>query len=264
MSDDPSAGAAPTVTVVVPTYREAENLAPLVERVFAATHAAGVSAEMIIVDDNSRDGTDWAVEKLAAAHPVRLITRTDERGLSSAVMRGFDEAAGRFLLCMDADLSHPPEKVPDLVRRLAADECDFVLGSRYVAGGGTVSEWPWYRRLNSWAATVLALPLAPVKDPMSGFFALPRSSYEAARGRVRPLGYKIGLELMVKCGCRRVVEEPIRFEDRHAGKSKLTARQQLEYLLHVLRLYAYRFPAAMIVGVLVLVGLLALLIRWLI
>jgi dolichol-phosphate mannosyltransferase len=109
-------------------------------------------------------------------------------------------------------------------------------------------------------ATALALPLAPVKDPMSGFFALPREAYERARRRVRPLGYKIGLELMVKCGCGRVVEEPIRFEDRHAGESKLTARQQIEYLVHVLRLYLYRFPSVFVAVVCLTVGLLALLI----
>lgn len=260
MTDGNSENAAPLVTVVVPTFREADNLTPLINRVFAATSAAGIAAEMIVVDDNSKDGTERVIGELSKRHPVRLITRTTERGLSSAVVRGFDDAAGRLLMCMDADLSHPPEKVPDLVRRLVDDDCDFVLGSRYVGGGGTVSEWPWYRRLNSWAATALALPLAPVKDPMSGFFALPREAYRRARDRIRPLGYKIGLELMVKCGCRRVIEEPIRFEDRHAGKSKLTARQQIEYLIHVLRLYVYRFPAAVFAVAVVTVALIAMLI----
>lgn len=253
MSATPEPQAAPLVSVVVPTFREAENLSPLVDRVFAATRAAGVDAEMIVVDDNSNDGTEALVAAKGEQYPVRVIVRTKERGLSSAVVRGFDEARGRFLLCMDADLSHPPAKVPDLVRRLADDECDFVLGSRYVGGGGFASDWPWYRRLNSWAATAVALPLAPVKDPMSGFFALPREAYAAARDRVRPLGYKIGLELMVKCRCRRIVEEPIYFEDRHAGESKLTFRQQAEYFVHVVKLYLFRFPLpAAIAGIAVI------------
>src|SRR5262245_38578922 len=100
-----------SISIVVPTYKEVENIPILVPRVFAALKSAGMTGEMIIVDDNSRDGTIEAVAKLAETYPVRLITRQNERGLSSAVIKGFDEARNEILMCMDADLSHPPEAV---------------------------------------------------------------------------------------------------------------------------------------------------------
>lgn len=249
------AGEGPLASIVVPTFREAGNLRELIERVFAAVNAAGLATEIIIVDDNSQDGTEQIVAELAERHPVRLVIRTEARGLSSAVVEGFDRARGRYLLCMDADLSHPPEKVPDLLRRIASGECDFVLGSRYVGGGGVSADWPLLRRLNSRLATLLALPLAPVGDPMSGFFCLSSDTYRSARGRIRPLGYKIGLELMVRCQCRRIVEEPIRFDERHAGKSKLTFRQQAEYVLQVVQLYFCRYPTASRLALLALIGI---------
>ena len=229
--------AAPTVSIIVPTYHERENLPILIERVFAAVRSAGLDAEMIIVDDDSRDGTDAVVVEWAGRCPVRLITRTQERGLSSAVLRGFEAAAGEFLVVMDADLSHPPERIPDLVAAVRGG-ADFALGSRYVAGGATV-DWSVLRWLNSKVATWLARPLTRVQDPMSGFFCLRRSTWRGAAA-LNPLGYKIGLELIVKARCRQVVEIPIQFSDRLHGKSKLTARQQLEYLRHLGRLYRFR------------------------
>jgi len=232
----------PTLSVVVPTYREAGNLAQLIDRLFAATRAAGVHAELLIVDDDSQDGSEQIVAGMAARYPVRILVRAGRRGLSSAVVDGFDRARGRFLLCMDADLSHPPEKVPVLVERLASGQHDFAIGSRYVGGGRISADWPVWRRINSWLATAPARLLVPVRDPLSGFFCLSRDTYQRARGRIRPIGYKIGLELMVKCRCRRIAEEPIVFEERQAGRSKLAGRQRLEYAWHLLRLYLSRFP----------------------
>lgn len=106
------------LSIVVPTYKEAGNIRPLVERIFQATTAAGLSAELIIVDDDSGDGTDESCAALAHDHNVRLITRQRERGLAAAVLLGFREARGRFLLSMDADLSHPPQSIPDFARAL--------------------------------------------------------------------------------------------------------------------------------------------------
>ncbi len=226
------------LSIVVPTYREHDNLPILIERVFTATAAAGIDAEMIIVDDDSRDGSEAVVATCAQTHPVRIITRTNERGLSSAVLRGFEDAQGEFLLVMDADLSHPPERVADLLAAVQRDGADFALGSRYVRGGTTV-DWSVLRWINSKVATWLARPLTSVNDPMSGFFCLRRDRWKQA-ATLNPLGYKIGLELIVKCRCKRVVEVPIQFSDRLHGKSKLTARQQLDYLRHLARLYRYR------------------------
>ena len=233
--------AAVCVSVVVPTYREAENLPELFQRVREAMVAAGISYDIIVVDDNSRDGTEAAAKAaVEAGHPVTLIVRTTERGLSSAVIAGFRAAQGEFIACMDADLSHPPEKLPELVDELRANRAEFVIGSRYVKGAGTDETWGLFRWLNSKVATLLARPFTKVKDPMSGFFALSRQRFAGATA-LNPVGYKIGLELLVKCGCRRVAEIPIHFADRKRGQSKLSLREQLNYVRHLKRLADYQF-----------------------
>jgi dolichol-phosphate mannosyltransferase len=231
--------APPLVSVIVPAYKEAENLPVLIPRVHAALEQAGMSAEIIVVDDNSPDDTPQVMARLAEEHPVRLIVRTTERGLSSAVLCGMQEARGDILVCMDADLSHPPEKVPELVAALLEQQGDFVIGSRYVPGGQTDDDWGLFRRLNSRVATLLARPLTTAHDPMAGFFALRREMFQAAEP-LDPIGYKIGLELMVKCRCRRVREIPIHFHDRLHGESKLSLKEQVNYLRHLGRLYRHR------------------------
>jgi dolichol-phosphate mannosyltransferase len=156
---------------------------------------------------------------------------------------------------MDADLQHPPEVIPALLKALD-DGAEFALGSRYVAGGSTSTHFSVFRRVNSTLATVLARPFAGVvRDPMSGFFALRRSTFERGR-RLAPLGYKIGLELMCKCRVGSVVEVPIHFGQRHAGRSKLSVKEQFRYLEHLSRLYDFTFPrAAAYVKFLVVLGL---------
>jgi hypothetical protein len=145
---------------------------------------------------------------------------------------------------MDADLQHPPDRLPALLEPLTTGRADFVLGSRYVAGGGTAEGWTSYRKINSGMATFMARPFAGgTTDPMSGFFALRRSTYAAA-DRLTPLGYKIGLELMCKCRVKRVVEIPIHFGLRSHGRSKLSLKQQFRYLEHLSRLYDFMFPRA--------------------
>lgn len=229
------------VAVIVPTYREAANLPLLAPRVDAALQAAGLSYELIIVDDNSPDETPAVCRKLREHYPVRLEVRKSERGLSSAVVHGLKLADARILLVMDADLSHPPEKIPELVAALDEPGVDFVIGSRYVAGGKTDEKWSWFRRLNSQAATLLARPFTTAADPMAGFFALRRETFEAA-DKLSPIGYKIGLELLVKCGCREIREVPIEFADRIHGESKLSLKEQINYIRHIGRLLEYRYP----------------------
>jgi dolichol-phosphate mannosyltransferase len=227
------------VSIVVPTYREADNLPLLVPRITAALEPW--PHEIIIVDDNSNDGTDQAVATLREhGHATRLIVRTDQRGLSSAVLRGFSEAKGKVLVCMDADLSHPPEALPRMIEKLARDDVEFVIGSRYVEGGTTDGEWGWMRKVNSKVATLMARPFCRVSDPLAGYFALPREVFERAEA-LNPVGYKIGLELIVKCGCTRIAELPINFSDRRFGQSKLGLREQINYLRHLKRLADFKF-----------------------
>jgi dolichol-phosphate mannosyltransferase len=227
------------ISVVVPTYREARNLPQLLARVAGVRALHALDLELIICDDDSRDGTAQIIER-AALPWVRLIVRTENRGLSPAVLDGLRAARHEYLVVMDADLSHPPEKIPEML--LALDQgADFVLGSRYVAGGTTAADWGLRRWLNSKVATVMARPFTSVKDPMAGFFCLTRQTF--LRGDdLNPIGYKIALELLVKCRCQRIVEVPIHFADRTLGESKLNLREQLNYIRHLRRLFVFKYP----------------------
>jgi dolichol-phosphate mannosyltransferase len=229
----------PRITIVIPTYKEADNLGELIDRTAAVRETYGLAIDMLLMDDDSADGS----VELVAARPenwVTLIVRSANHGLSAAALDGLQRARGDVLVCMDADLSHPPEALPRMLQALD-DGADFVIGSRYIAGGST-DDGGVFRWVNSWIATLLARLLTSVRDPMAGFFALRRSTFE--RGSAfNPIGYKIGLELMIKCGCKRVVEVPIHFEHRRFGDSKLTVKQQLLYLEHLRRLYAFKYTA---------------------
>lgn len=197
-------GAARAVSIVVPTYREAANIPTLVRRA-----------------------------------PVRIEVRRDPpRDLSLSVIHGLRRARFDRLVVMDADLSHLPERIGALLATLG-DDCDFAVGSRYAPGGEIDAGWSFGRRLNSLIATLLAMPLVRCSDPMSGFFATDRRALPDLE-TLRPIGYKIGLELMVR-GRMRVREVPIGFSDRDLGESKMNWRQQLNSLRH---LYRVRFGGA--------------------
>ena len=237
----------PRVSVILPTYREAENLPHLLPRISESLRAAGYAHEIIIVDDDSADSTRAVCERLAADLPVRLVVREGERGLATAVVRGMQEAEGDVLVVMDADGSHPPTALPELVAAVADGAHDLAIGSRYVPGGSTDEGHGVLHRLNSHAATLLARPLTRAHDPMSGFLALRKETVEQGDA-LTPVGYKIGLELIVKChlegagpgGGRRIIEIPIDFGVRVHGASKLGVRAQIDYLRHLGRLFAYR------------------------
>jgi dolichol-phosphate mannosyltransferase len=248
----------PQISVIVPTYNERDNLAPLAGRLFAVLDSS--DAELLIVDDDSPDGTAAVAKELGEKHPVRCIVRRGERGLATAVIRGLREARGELCVVMDADLSHPPEAIPRLLEAMgkagtgAASEAsgtdsepasaesvpvfpDMAIGSRFVPGGKVDLHWPLHRRLNSWVARLLARPLTGVRDMMSGFFCVRRSTLRL--DRLKPVGYKIALELIVRHRWRNVVEIPITFADRTAGKTKLNVGEQLRYLRHLWRLYGF-------------------------
>jgi dolichol-phosphate mannosyltransferase len=228
------------VSIIIPTYREKANLSRLLPVLFDELLRAGLAGEVVVVDDDSRDGTEELCSAVAESEALRLIVRRGERGLATAVLRGFEAASGDICVVMDADLSHPPEAIPELVAAIRARDCDMAIGSRYVRGGGVDAGWSWSRRVNSRVATLLARGLTDMADPMAGFFAIRRSTLARA-AVLRPIGYKIALELIVRCDCRNVVEVPILFQDRAVGESKMSLRQQWLYVRHLGRLYAARF-----------------------
>ncbi len=227
-------------TVIVPTLREAASLPALLDRLGEVRDAARLDLEVLIMDDGSRDGTVELVERRGASW-VRVVERASDPGLAAAVLDGFRLARRESIVVMDADLSHPPEAIPDLLARLDSGD-DFAIGSRFTAGASVAASWGLGRRLLSWVARLLARPLAPASDPLAGFFACRRSLLDRADA-LRPIGFKVGLELIVKTRCRRVGEVPIPFAERRAGRSKLTAREGTNYLRHLGRLYAYRLRA---------------------
>jgi dolichol-phosphate mannosyltransferase len=227
-----------TLSIVVPTYMEAENIPLLIERLDGVRSTAGLDFEVFIMDDSSPDTTPDAVARCGLDW-VKLVVRTSNRGLSPAVVEGLKLSTRDVLLVMDADLSHPPERIPEMLAALEAG-ADFVIGSRYVPGASTDEHWGMFRWINSKVATILARPFTRAKDPMSGFFMLRRETLARAK-ELNPIGYKIGLELLVKCGCTNIVEVPIHFADRRLGQSKLNLREQLRYIRHVWRLLCYKF-----------------------
>jgi dolichol-phosphate mannosyltransferase len=219
------------LSIVIPTYNEGGNIAPLVERIHSAL--SGYDYEILFVDDNSQDGTAATIEKLSATYPVRVVVRQNERGLASAVVHGIHNTTGQKVLVMDADLQHPPEVIPSLIKA-AEGGADIVVASRYVEGGGC-QEWGFFRKLVSRVSTIIAHvflpPTRPVKDPMSGFFLFDRSV--VAKARLQPRGYKILLEILMEGEFKKAVEVPFTFVTRDEGESKLNARQQIEYLRHI-------------------------------
>jgi dolichol-phosphate mannosyltransferase len=226
----------PRQTVVIPTYNERDNVGPLLERLARILPAA--STEILFVDDSTDDTPDVIREE--AQHcpiPVTVHHRDDRvGGLGGAVVEGFRLARGSWIVVMDGDLQHPPEIVPQLVAAGIRDGADLVVASRYAQGGSRRGLADGYRRLVSSSSTVATklvfrTSLTQVSDPLSGFFAVRRSSLEI--DELRPYGYKILLELVVRNRPGRVVEVPYTFEARHAGESKSSVREGLRFLRHL-------------------------------
>jgi len=227
------------ISIIVPTYMEAKNVPVLFERIESSMKGSSLCYEIIVVDDDSNDGIIETIEDLKNQYNITLKVRKHEKGLSSAVLAGFEITKGDILVVMDADLSHEPEKIPDLVGRIISDKCEFAIGSRFVEGGA-YPHFDTYRKLNAWAAKMLARPLTKVSDPLSGFFSFPKRILKN-NTRLSPLGFKIGLEILVKCAPGRVAEVPIEFQKRLYGESKLSLKEQIKYLIHLKRLYEYKF-----------------------
>jgi len=218
-------------SVVIPTYKERDNIRLLVESLGRAL--TGREYEVVLVDDDSRDGTEELVAELAAHYPVRVVVRRGKKGLATAVLDGFGFAKNNTILVMDADLQHPPEVVPGVIAAIDAG-ADVAVASRYVPGGGNEG-WSKLRQIISNGAIFLAhlvLPLSrKVKDPMSGFFAFKREVIQDVK--LAPVGYKILLEIIVAARPQNVAEVPFKFRIREKGESKLNIKQEVDYLKHL-------------------------------
>jgi dolichol-phosphate mannosyltransferase len=226
------------VSIVIPTYNEAASIQETLRRAAASLRKSGAEFELIVVDDSSGDGTAELAEALAGELPVRVLRRPGRLGLATAVLHGWGKARGGFLGVIDADLQHPPEVLADLVAALGSQKVGLAVATRYVPGGGT-SGWSWVRRFISWAggrlaATVLPWTLDGVHDSGSGMFLVRKEALEGVQ--LNPVGYKTLLEVLARGRYRQIAEVPYVFEKRERGRSKLGARQYLEYLLHLGRL----------------------------
>jgi dolichol-phosphate mannosyltransferase len=219
------------ISIVIPTYNEQDNIIPLIERL--SRTLGNHKYEILLVDDNSKDKTVEIAAAMASQYPVKVLVRKREKGLATAVLHGFKYARGTIIGVMDADLQHPPEINAALISALE-NGADMAVASRYVPGGG-VPNWGLLRRIISKGASSLAHVFLPsirkVNDPMSGFFMFKREKIEGVE--FKPIGYKILLEMLVMGKFEKVVEVPFIFEDRSSGRSKMKARQQIDYLQHI-------------------------------
>lgn len=227
----------PDLSIVVPTYNERERLAELVDAVVTAGRGANIAIEIVIVDDNSPDGTGTLADELAATRPMKVVRRAGKLGLGTAVVAGFAVATAPVVGVMDADFSHPPALVPRLFAAMKSTGADVVVASRYIRGGST-PDWPWSRRLLSRIGCWLARPIAPIRDAASGFFLIRGDLARAVQ--IQAGGFKICLELLVRGAPNSVVEIPYLFADRELGESKMSLREAAGYLVQLRDLYWLR------------------------
>jgi dolichol-phosphate mannosyltransferase len=225
------------ISIVLPTFCEAESLPIVVPRICAALEAAGLQGEVIVVDDDSPDGTGDVARELGETYPVRVLSRHGERGLATAALAGFGASDAPVVVVMDADGSHPVERLDDLVRPVLDDAADVVVGSRRIPGG-SAEHWPWHRRWASRVAGLLSRGLTDLSDPTSGFMAVRRALL--AELDLDPVGWKIVLEVAFKARGARLREVPIVFSDRQLGESKLDWSVQFDFLRHLIRLHRFR------------------------
>jgi dolichol-phosphate mannosyltransferase len=249
----------PSLSIIIPTYNESENILKLIGAI-KSNLPSNIITEIIVVDDNSPDGTGKIVENYIHNNIgtdsslqqqqfhskvdsqkclVRIIHRKDKTGLIPAILEGIESSIGESILIMDADFSHPPETIPLLVEELRRDPNCIVIGSRYISRGSIIG-WPYKRRVISKGAAKIArhgLKVRNVSDPMSGFFAFPRHVINNIKFDTK--GFKILLEILVKSRDIRVKEVPYTFRDRKSGQSKMNFNVILDYAGAVWQLYRY-------------------------
>lgn len=224
-------------SIIIPCYNEKEGIAQLVEAIFTECRDIASETEIVIVDDNSPDGTGDEAERLKQSYTIQVLHREGKLGLSSAVIDGFKIAQGDILGVMDADFSHDPAIIPRLVKAIKEEGADLAIGSRYIPGGG-IKNWPFKRRFISRFAVLLGTPLTSVKDITSGYFFLKKEVIEGVT--LNPIGFKIGLEIIVKGKHRKIIEVPYTFTDRRSGKSKMNSKEVRNYLVQLVDLWKYK------------------------
>jgi dolichol-phosphate mannosyltransferase len=234
-----SAGPAPPValSLIAPTYNERDRLPELVRAVFDAYGTAGIRGELVVVDDNSPDGTGQLADDLARQFPLRVVHRAGKLGLGTAVVEGFNAASAPVVGVIDADLSHPPAIIPRMFAVMQQHGADVVIGSRYIAGGGT-RNWELSRLVMSRFACLLARGLTPVRDATSGLFLIRRELARAVT--ISAGGFKICLELLIRSEPSRVIEVPYVFVGRTAGESKMNLKEATGYLGQLRDLHRFR------------------------
>ncbi|MBV8726669.1 MAG: polyprenol monophosphomannose synthase [Candidatus Eremiobacteraeota bacterium] len=226
-------------SLVVPTYNEAGGIERLISGLGEIFRRNALDGEIIIVDDNSPDGTGAIVDRLSKSYPVRCLHRPGKLGLSSGVIDGWNFARSDSVAlgAMDADFSHDINILPAMVGALESGKFGLAIGSRYVRGGG-ITNWPLRRKITSLVAIALAKPLTRVRDITSGYFLVNRSALDGVE--LDPIGFKIGLEVIAKGHYGRAIEIPYVFTDRIAGESKLNQREIVNYLRQLRRIYSTR------------------------
>jgi dolichol-phosphate mannosyltransferase len=222
---------------VIPTYNEAGGIERLIVALDEVFKKNNLDGELIVVDDNSPDGTGGIVDRLSQTYPVRCLHRPGKMGLSSGVIDGwkFARPESVALGAMDADFSHDINIIPRMVSALESGGYGLAIGSRYVPGGG-IENWPLKRKVTSLVAISLAKPLTPVRDITSGYFLVKREALEGVE--LDPIGFKIGLEVIAKAHYGNVIEVPYVFTDRVAGESKLNQKEIVNYLKQLGKIYS--------------------------
>ncbi len=226
-------------SIVIPTYNEAGGIETLLRALDGIFKDYSLDGEIIVVDDNSPDGTGAIVDRLTQTLPVKCLHRPGKLGLSSGVIDGWKMARKESVAlgAMDADFSHDINALPKMVEALASGRYGLAVGSRYVAGGG-IANWPRRRIVTSRVACWLARPLTKVKDVTSGYFLVRREALDGVT--LDPIGFKIGLEVIVKGQYGNVLEVPYVFKDRIVGESKLNQKEIWNYLKQLRKLYSAR------------------------
>jgi dolichol-phosphate mannosyltransferase len=242
------ASSPPGFSIIIPAYLEAKNIPLLIQRI-AALDIREQPFEVLIVDDNSNDGTERVVAELHQQYPwLKLIIRHSDRSWSKSILEGIQHARFPVLIFMDADLSHPPESIPQMLTLLQqSPTLEMIIGSRYMEGGMIDKQWPIYRNLVSRLATLVIKPLLPlaIKDPLSGFIAVRKTPGMLNEKYWNPIGAKLGLEMIVKSHLKHIVEIPIYFGQRQFGDSKLmNVAFALRYAKQIRQLWLYKLVGA--------------------